>query len=170
MNLFKYRVPPYNLRSQLIGALAKVPVVHPGSLVHAHPGDTRAQLLALMENLRATYTGYSENPHLPAITSLAARLSPRMTAPSLGSVNSIGVVERAIPMRYRARGAEGVEGVYEIDDVWFGHRMAPSHKLVVHFWTMKGEMRLMAQTNDAWDEEYLRAFLRRIVSIACSIL
>ena len=168
-------VPPYNVRSQIIGAMAMVPVLHPGTVVRAHTG-TRAQLVAAMDNVRDTYAAYLANPHLPAVTAVAGRMMPLKTVPVTRNpneavVNNVGVVERVIPMRYpAAAGAEGVAPVFEIDDLWFGHRLGTCEKLIVHFWTMKGVFHLMTQTNDAWDEEYLRDFLRRIVSIACSIL
>ena len=91
-------VPPYNVRSQIIGAMAMVPVLHPGTVVRAHTG-TRAQLVAAMDNVRATYAAYLANPHLPAVTAVAGRMMPLKTVPVTRNpneavVNNVGVVER----------------------------------------------------------------------------
>ena len=106
INLFKFMVPPYNVRSQIIGAMAMVPVLHPGSIVREHT-ETLDQLVAAMDNLKETYAAYVTNPHLSAITAVAGRMMPLKTVPVTRNaneavVNNIGVVERAIPMRYPA--------------------------------------------------------------------
>ena len=146
-----------------------VPVVHPSSIVKEN-SDTRAQLAAAMENVKNTYSAYLANPHLPAITAVSARITPGKTASTRASVTNIGVIDRTIPLKYFRDGSEGSDPVFEIDDVWFGQRTGACSKLTVHFWTLKGRMYLMTQTNDTWDEEYLRNFLLRIIAIACDII
>ncbi|KAI0644225.1 hypothetical protein C8Q79DRAFT_1012028 [Trametes meyenii] len=177
ISLFKYMVPPYNRRSHIIGGMAMVPIKHPGSIVRDHKG-VKEQLVAAMDNLRASYSTYTSNPNITAVTAVAGRMMPLKTVPVTRNPNeavitNIGVIEGLLPFKYFEPGREGAlnsKPVVEIADMWFGHRLHGCPKLIVHFWTMKGRMHLLTQTNDAWDADYLDDFLRRIVTIASSIL
>ncbi|KAI0666807.1 hypothetical protein C8Q78DRAFT_1082707 [Trametes maxima] len=176
ISLSKYMVPPYNRRSHVIGGMAMVPIKHPGSVVRDHTG-VREQLVATMDNLRASYSTYTSNPNVTAVTAVAGRMMPLKTVPVTRNPNeavitNIGVIERLLPFKYFAPGCKGAdsEPVVEIEDMWFGHRLQGCPKLIVHLWTIKGRMHLLTQTNDCWDAEYLHDFLRRIVTIASVIL
>ena len=141
-----------------------VPIMHPGSIVRDHK-ETKDQLIAGMENLKVSYARYVSNPHISAITAVAGRMMPLKTVPVTRNPNetvttNVGVIERLIPLKYPE-----ADPVVTIDDLWFGHRLHACPKLIVHFWTMKGEMHLLTQVSvhsPSLARSYPDWFLRRM--------
>ncbi|KAI0052058.1 hypothetical protein FA95DRAFT_1511280 [Auriscalpium vulgare] len=165
--LSKWQVAPHNTKAHFVGTLSLVPtktryVDIPWS------EQPKAQLLSLMQHVRAQYEFYLTNPHLPHFTAAAVALNPPLepgisrNAFATTSTN-LGVVEQTIPLEWRLRTANGDAGpALTVHEMAFGHRLTQPNPLT-HVWTMHSQMHVQVEASDHWDQNYLQRYLDEIV-------
>ncbi|CCM07255.1 uncharacterized protein FIBRA_09601 [Fibroporia radiculosa] len=138
ISLMKYLVPPYDQKSYIAGCSALVPLKIPYSSF-MHEENPLKQICRIMDCVRAQYSRYLSNPHLPHLTARLSTLMPLMTSPELTWSNqcatimtNIGVIERLMRFKYYS-GDPGrdpeVKPAITVDNLHFGHRVAHGLRL-----------------------------------------
>ncbi|KAG8707801.1 hypothetical protein FRC09_001606 [Ceratobasidium sp. 395] len=168
------RVPPYD-RPDAFGNLnCGFTLVFPIELVNFPPEiDLRTRILTLARHSQAQYRAFSSSPLIPFVYPAEAEANP-MRGPLgddpnkyAGAITGLGVLDGKLGMQWYDH-QDGETPVIEVTDVHLGLRQCIK-RIMVHSWTIKGQLRIQVQASDIWDAGYLERFLDEIVKGALSV-
>lgn len=127
MSLAKFRVPPYNTRSQVISSMAALPISARYEDIPQPSTVDRSALVALMRKLKAQYDEYLQNPHFPHLTAAMMRLAPPYEPvnpnPYATAITNIGVIDNMVPTTWRKDNDADETPVFTITSMSLGHRL-----------------------------------------------
>ncbi|KZT66960.1 hypothetical protein DAEQUDRAFT_674132 [Daedalea quercina L-15889] len=127
MSLAKFRVPPYDTRSQVVSSMAALPITSRYEEIPQPSQVDKEALTALMRKLKAQYDDYLKNPHFPHLTAALMRLAPPYEPvnpnPYATAITNIGVIDNMIPTTWRQDNDASKEPVFTITSMSVGHRL-----------------------------------------------
>ncbi|KAI0340624.1 hypothetical protein BDW22DRAFT_1430758 [Trametopsis cervina] len=169
---------PYKTQERFTSETVVVPLSIPYTDYIANAGQpAKAQLVAMMHQLRDQYELYLSDPclpHLTAYTSASAdmRFGISSENPLAAMITNLGVVEQICPVAVssgKAGAGEGTESLIRLTDMVFGHRMT-FYNAITHIWTFDSRVNVQLEASDVWDRSVLQNYLEAICANARHLL